>query len=53
MIPSRHELPNDIDNSDDNEEEEEEEVDDDNDDEVDDLSLVLVKGEVVDYTCWV
>jgi hypothetical protein len=55
LIPSRPELPYDIDDSNDNEneeeEEEEEEEDIDNDDEDVDLSLVLVEGEETDYTC--
>ena len=44
LIPSHHELPNDIDDSDDDENEEEEDDDD-------DLSRVLVESEEADYTC--
>ena len=46
LIPSRPELPNDIDDSDDNENE-----DDDEEEEDDDLSPMLVKSEEDDYTC--
>ena len=46
LIPSRPELPDDIDDSNDNENEEEgDEIDD------DDLSLVPIQSEQIDYTC--
>jgi hypothetical protein len=46
LIPSRPELPDDIDDSNDNENEEEgDEIDD------DDLSLVPIQSEQTDYTC--
>ena len=51
LIPSRLELPNDIDDSDDKENEEDNKIDNDNDDEDDDLSLVLVKSEEANYMC--
>ena len=41
LIPSRHELPNDIDDFDDEEEEEED----------DDLSPMSIESEEADYTC--
>ena len=45
LIPSRPELPNDIDNSDNNENE------DDDDDKDDDLSPMPIKNEEADHTC--
>ena len=55
LIPSCHELPYDIDDSNDyeNEEDNDEGDDDDNDDddEDDDLSLLRVECEEADYTC--
>ena len=58
LIPSRRELPKDIDDSDDNnndddddEEEEEDDDDTDDDDKDDDLSPVQVESEEADYTC--
>jgi hypothetical protein len=49
LIPSRPELPNDIDDSDDNENEEnDDEVEEDDDD---DLSLMLVESEEANYMC--
>jgi hypothetical protein len=52
LIPSRPELPNDIDNYDDNENEEDDEGEEDNndDDKDDDLSPLLVKSEEANYT---
>ena len=46
LIPSRHELKDDIDDSDDNENEEEDDDDD------DDLSPMLVESEETNYMCW-
>jgi hypothetical protein len=57
LIPSRPELPDDIEDSNDNENEEDEDDDDDDDDEEDDdiddddLSSMLVKSEEADYMC--
>jgi hypothetical protein len=64
LIPSRPELPDDIEDSNDNENEEDEDDDDDDDEEEDDdddeedddiddddLSSMLVKSEEADYMC--
>jgi len=49
LIPSRHELPDDINNFDNNENEEDDD-DNDNGDENDDLSPLPVESEEADYT---